>query len=117
MRSFRDHETSAQLDGTDNTTTLRDPMNFSLRPLLFVAAAVLVFPHFEEAAVIFKPGEKAKYVAPGEEEISGNAEELFHIGQEAEKKGNLSRAIHAYITLVRKHPKDGLATGAGFRAA
>jgi outer membrane protein assembly factor BamD len=92
-------------------------MNFSLRPLLFLAAAVLAFPQFGEASVIFKPGEKAKYVAPGEEEISGNAEELFHIGQEAEKKGDLKRAIRAYKTLVRKRPKDALAAGAAFRVA
>ena len=69
------------------------------------------------ASVVFKPGEKAKYVAPGEEEISGSAQQLFHIAQEAEKKGNLKRAIHAYRTIVRKYPKDALAPGAGFRSA
>ena len=57
------------------------------------------------ASVIFKPGEKAKYVAPGEEEMSGKAEELFHLGQTAEKEGNLKRAIRAYRTLVQRHPK------------
>src|ERR1700720_598 len=86
---------SAQLDGIDNATTLRNPMNFSLRPLFFLATAALAFPQLGEASVIFKPGEKAKYVAPGEEEMSGNAEQLFHIGQEAEKKGDLKRALRA----------------------
>ena len=81
-------------------------MNFSLRSLFFVAVAALASPQFGEASIIFKPGEKAKYVAPGEEEISGNAEQLFHIGQEAEKKGDLKRAIRAYKTLVRRRPKD-----------
>jgi outer membrane protein assembly factor BamD len=69
------------------------------------------------AAVIFKPGEKAKYVAPGEEEISGNAEELFHAAQEAEQKHNLKRAVKAYRTLVRKYPKDALAPGSAFKCA
>lgn len=72
---------------------------------------------FAGAAVIFRPGEKAKYVAPGEEEISGNAEQLFHTAQEAEKRGDLKRAIKAYRTLVRKYPKDALAPGSGFRSA
>jgi outer membrane protein assembly factor BamD len=92
-------------------------MNFSLRSLFFLATAALAFPQFGEASVIFKPGEKAKYVAPGEEEMSGNAEQLFHIGQEAEKSGNLKRAIRAYKTLVRRHPKDALAPGSAYLAA
>lgn len=92
-------------------------MDFPLRTLFvfIVLSGLLIGP--APASVVFKPGEKAKYVAPGEEEISGNAEELFHIGQEAEKNGNLKRAIRAYRTLVRKHPKDALAPGAGFRSA
>ena len=106
-----------QLDGTDNTTTLRDPMKLSLSSLVFVAVAGVSFPHFGQASVIFRPGEKAKYVAPGEEEISGNAEQLFHIGQEAEKRGDLKRAIRAYRSLVRRHPKDALAPGSLYRAA
>jgi outer membrane protein assembly factor BamD len=70
------------------------------------------------AAVVFKSGGKAgKYVAPGEEEINGNAQELFQAGQEAEKRGNLKRAISAYKSLVRKHPKDALAPGAAYRAS
>ena len=69
------------------------------------------------AAVVFKSGEGGKYVAPGEEEINGNAQELFQTAQTAEKEGNLKRAISAYKNLVRKHPKDALAPGAGYRAA
>lgn len=106
-----------QLDGGHNLTTLPDPMDFRLRTLFVVIAISLVFPGLSTASVIFKPGEKAKYVAPGEEEMNGNAQELFQIGQAAEKDGNLKRAIHAYRTLVRKYPKDAIAPGAGFRAA
>jgi len=92
-------------------------MNSRVLPLLFFFAFGLVFAEISRAAVVFKPGEKAKYVAPGEEEMSGNAEELFHIAQMAEKEGNLKRAIRAYRTLVRRHPNDALAAGAGFRTA
>src|ERR1700737_249546 len=92
-------------------------MKFRVFPLFFLLSIGLFFCGPSRAAVVFKPGEKAKYVAPGEEEMSGNAEELFHIGQTAEKEGNLKRAIKAYRTLVRRHPKDALAPGAGFRTA
>jgi outer membrane protein assembly factor BamD len=92
-------------------------MDFSFRALSVAMVGLLILPGLGLGAVVFKPGEKAKYVAPGEEEISGNAQELFKIGQEAEKAGNIKRAIGAYRTLVRKYPKDGLAPGAGYRSA
>jgi hypothetical protein len=56
----------AQLDGTDNSTTLPDSMDFRVRVLFLLVAASLAFPEFSRASVIFKPGEKAKYVAPGD---------------------------------------------------
>ncbi len=92
-------------------------MNFRILALFFVVITGLTFPEFSSASVIFRPGQKAKYVPPGEEEINGDAEELFHIGQVAEKEGNLKRAVRAYKSLVRHHPKDALAAGAVFRAA
>ena len=49
--------------------------------------------------------------------MSGNAQELFSKAQEAEKNGNISRAIKAYRTLVRRHPKDTLAPGSLYRMA
>src|SRR5437870_12163908 len=109
--------TAAGLDGMDKLTTLRHLMNFVIRAVLFFAAAALVLPVPGAASVIFQPGKKAKYMAPGEEEISGNAAELFQIGQTAEKEGNTKRAIKAYKNLVRRHPKDTLAGGALYRAA
>src|SRR5206468_5426062 len=60
---------------------------------------------------------KAKFVAPGEEEISETALELFQTAQTAEKQGNLKRAIHAFKSIVRQHPRDALAAGALYRAA
>ena len=47
--------------------------------------------------------------------MSGSSAELFHIGQEAEKQGNLRKATHAYREIVRKHPHDALAPGAAYR--
>jgi outer membrane protein assembly factor BamD len=92
-------------------------MDLPFRSLPLLLAATLTMPQLCGGAVVFKAGENARYVAPGEEEMSGNAEELFHKGQVAEKDGNLSRAIRAYKTLVKRHPKDALAPGALFHAA
>jgi outer membrane protein assembly factor BamD len=83
---------------------------------LFALAIGLSFSQVSLGAVVFKPGKKVKYVAPGEEEMNGNAEQLFHSAQKAEESGNLKRAIRAYKTLVRRHPKDALAPGSIFRA-
>src|SRR5882724_42481 len=101
----------------DNLITLPQPMYFRIRTLVVFIVAVLALPTIGMASVIFQPGKKAKYVVPGEEEISGNAAELFQIGQTAEKEGNTKRAIKAYKGLVKHHPKDALAAGALFRAA
>jgi outer membrane protein assembly factor BamD len=92
-------------------------MHFVIRALLIVVAAAFVFSESATAAIVFKPGKKAKYVAPGEEEISGNAAELFQIAQAAEKEGDIKRAIKAYRSLVKRHPKDALAPGALYREA
>src|SRR6266576_2151578 len=92
-------------------------MYFRIRTLAVFIVAVLALPDAGMASVIFQPGKKAKYVAPGDEEISGNAAELFQIGQTAEKEGDTKRAIKAYKSLVKRHPKDALAAGALFRAA
>lgn len=83
-----------------------------LSGLLFLAAVSV-----SNASIVFKPGEKAKYVAPGEEEISGDAQQLITVAHEAEQKGNLGRAIKANLALVKKYPKDGLAAPALYHAA
>jgi outer membrane protein assembly factor BamD len=43
--------------------------------------------------------------------------DLFQIGQAAEKEGNYKRAIRAYKSLVKRHPKDKVAPEALYRAA
>jgi outer membrane protein assembly factor BamD len=108
---------AAELDGTDKLNTLPHPMNFFVRTILIVTAAALILPESGVASIIFQPGKKAKFVAPGEEEISETALELYQIGQSAEKQGNVKRAIHAYKNIVRQYPKDALASSALYRAA
>jgi outer membrane protein assembly factor BamD len=92
-------------------------MQFLIRVVLILTAVVFFAPEFSWASIVFRPGQKAEYVPPGEEEISGNAAEIWQTAQSAEKENNLKRAIKAYKTLVKRHPKDGLAPNAIFRAA
>ncbi len=84
---------------------------------LFTTLTIVALTQFASGAVVFRSGEKGKFVGPGEEEVSGNAEQLFEIAQDAEKKGNLHRAASAYRSLFHKHPKDALAPGAAYRYA
>src|SRR5262245_7597569 len=92
-------------------------MQLVIRAFLFLAVTLFLLPEPGVASIIFKAGEKAKYVPPGEEEMSGNAAELYQVGQTAEKDGDYKRAIRAYKSLVKRHPKDALAPTALFRAA
>jgi outer membrane protein assembly factor BamD len=92
-------------------------MKFSFRLLILPAVILCASAWPVAGSVIFKPGEKAKYLAPGEEEMGGNAQQLFSKAQEAEKNGDFKHAIKAYNTLVRRHPKDTLAAGSLYRAA
>src|ERR1043166_2874537 len=92
-------------------------MVFLIRIALFCTAATLIFSESVAASVIFQPGKKAKYVAPGEEQVSDTALELYNTAQSAEKEGNLKKAIRAYVEIVRHHPKDALAPGALYRGA
>src|SRR4030095_7150576 len=92
-------------------------MQLVIRALFFVAVTLFFLPEPGVGSIIFQPGKKAKYVAPGEEEMSGDAAELYQIGQKAEKDGDLKRAIRAYKSLVKRHPKDALAPAALYRAA
>jgi outer membrane protein assembly factor BamD len=92
-------------------------MQFIIRAFLVFAVAAFLLPESGKGSVVFKPGQKAKYVSPGEEEISGDAAQMYQIGQTAEKEGNIKRAIKAYKSLVKHHPKDTLASAALYRSA
>jgi outer membrane protein assembly factor BamD len=92
-------------------------MQLVIRAFLVFTFALLFLPEPGNASIIFKPGKKAKFVPPGEEEMSGDASDLYQIGQKAERDGDKKRAIRAYKTLVKRHPKDALAATALYRAA
>jgi len=92
-------------------------MQSVIRAILVIAVTLLVLPELSIGSIIFEPGKKAKYVAPGEEEMSGDAAELYQTGQKAEKDGDFKRAIRAYKSLVRRHPQDALAPTALYRGA
>jgi outer membrane protein assembly factor BamD len=92
-------------------------MDLRVRVIIVFVAAWVAFPALMKAPVIFKSGDKAHYLAPGEEEMSGSAQHLFDVAQEAERHGNLKRAVSAYKSLVRHHPHDTLAPGAVYRGS
>src|SRR6266705_3526469 len=92
-------------------------MQLVIRAFLVVVVTLFLLPEPGIASIIFQAGKKAKYVPPGEEEMSGDAAELYQIGQKAEQDCDKKRAIRAYKSLVKRHPKDALAPTALFRAA
>lgn len=92
-------------------------MKRSFRILFLPLVLCLTWPAAVRASVVFKPGEKAHYREPGEEEMSGTARQLFDKAQEAEKRNNPGAAIKAYRLIVKKHPHDALAPGACWRLA
>src|SRR6266700_3234160 len=92
-------------------------MDLLIRVALLCTAVTLIFSESVTASVVFQPGKKAKFVAPGEEQVSETALELYNTAQSAEKEGNLKRAIHANANIVRHHPKDALAPSALYRGA
>lgn len=87
------------------------------RILSALLCSCVVLPLTAGASVIFKPKEGARYEAPGEEQISGNAQQLFQIAQDAENAGDLTRAQKAYRAIVRKYRRDALAAGAAYNFA
>lgn len=91
-------------------------MKPTVRIFCLLALIGLAWPEAAHAAaVVFGPSKKSKALAPGEEQMSGSAQELFLKAQEAEKSGNISRAIKAYRALYKKHSKDTLAPGSVYR--
>jgi outer membrane protein assembly factor BamD len=103
------------LTGLVRLTTLPTAMKYSFRILFLTLLICLAWSGPATGSVVFKPGQKAKYLAPGEEEMSGTAAQLFEKAQAAERNGNPKGAIKAYRIIVKKHPKDTLAAGACFR--
>ncbi|MEO7723621.1 MAG: outer membrane protein assembly factor BamD [Chthoniobacterales bacterium] len=92
-------------------------MTYRFRFVLLFAAACVAFPERSPAPVIFRPSEKAKYKAPGEVEISGNANELFAQAEAAEQNGDRGQAIKIYKRMVKRYPRSDKAPEATFRSA
>ena len=92
-------------------------MRYRVRFLLLFTAACVAFPERSPAPVVFRPGEKVKYKAPGEEEISGTANQLFSQAETEAQNGNRKRAIKIYKHLVKRYPRSNVAPEATFRAA
>jgi outer membrane protein assembly factor BamD len=90
-------------------------MKHSFRILFLPLLICLVLAAPVRGSVVFKPGEKATYKTPGEDEMSGTVQQLFDRAQEAERKGDFGAAIKAYRTIIKKHPKDTLAAGSCWR--
>jgi outer membrane protein assembly factor BamD len=88
-------------------------LSFRILFLPLVLALGLCLPL--RAAVVFKPGEKSHAHEPGEEEVSGTAQQLFDRAQADERRGNIGGAIKSYRTIVKKYSKDTLAPGACWR--
>src|SRR5438270_338044 len=100
---------------------------------VFFLVLTLAFAQLAGGAVVFRPGEKAKYVVPGEEEISGNAVELFaavirtapygkytaraqfDIGLARQKQGANDAALQAYQAVIDKFPTDPVAADAQYQ--
>lgn len=92
-------------------------MSYRVRFVLLFAAACVAFPERSPAPVIFRPSEKVRYRAPGEEEISGNANQLFAQAEAAQNNGDSGRAIKIYKRMVKRYPRSDKAPEATFRAA
>ena len=91
-------------------------MKYSFRILFLPLLAALALPGPLTAAVIFKPNEKKVTArAPGQEDMSGTAAQLFARAQAAESRGNFKAAIKAYRTIVKKYSRDTLAPASCFR--
>src|SRR6266536_1554194 len=85
-------------------------MQIAIRVLLGVTVAAFLLPESSKASVVFKPGKKPEYVSPGgvEEELTGDAVDLFQIGQSADKEGNYKSAVRAFKCLVNSQTNQKL---------
>jgi len=90
-------------------------MKYRLRLGFLLIAAAVTFPERSPAPVVFKSGEGVKYSAPGEEEVSGTAQEMTTAAEAAAQRGDTKRAAKIYSKLLRRYPHDHLAPQASYR--
>lgn len=91
-------------------------MNLPWRALCAGALLTAFTGTFTDASIVFRP-KNGKLVIPGEEQTSGNAQQLFTSAQTMESHNDFKGAIKTYTTLVRRYPHDALAPGAAYRKA
>src|SRR6266481_4330350 len=70
-------------------------MQFIIRAFLVFAIAAFLLPESGKASVVFKPGQKAKYVAPGE---------LYRSAQLQEQLHQFTPAAESFRELVERYP-------------
>ncbi len=92
-------------------------MNHRLNFVVFSLIVCCVLPAPSPAAVVFQPGKKARFRAPGEEEVSGTAHELYVQAQAAESQGDTKHAIKLYRAILRKYAHDTVAPDSVYRLA
>lgn len=92
---------------------MRHPLNL---PTLLLLSCVIA-AQISRASIVFKPGKGVEYVGAGDQPMSGTAQQLFDVAQDAENKGDLARAQKAYRAVVRKYRKDALAAAAAYNFA
>jgi outer membrane protein assembly factor BamD len=90
-------------------------MKYSFRTLFLSFLTCLALAAELSAATIFKPKENVQPRAPGDEETSATAQQLFDRAQTAERRGDLNGAIKSYRIIVKKHPRDAVAAGSAYR--
>jgi hypothetical protein len=91
-------------------------MQLVIRAVLFLPVRCFFYLNWAPLPSSLRPV-KGGVCAPGEEEMSGDAAELYQIGQSAEKKANLNVRSGLTRRSLRRHPKDALASTALYRAA
>jgi outer membrane protein assembly factor BamD len=92
-------------------------MKSSFRIIFVPLLIALALPSGVGASVVFKPKEGVHYRAPGDEEMSGSAQQLFERAQAAERGGDAKGAIKLYRKIYTKYSHDALTAGAVYRMA
>ncbi len=92
-------------------------MNYRFSLLVFSLIAFCALPALSPAAVVFQPGEKTRLRVPGEEDVSGTAQQLYSQAQAAERNGDIKHAIKLYRIILRRYPHDVVAEDSVYRLA
>src|SRR5215510_7522942 len=89
-------------------------MKRTLRFVLPLMLALIVFPHRSPAPIIYREGEGFSSGDLTDIEIKRNAQEQFQLGQHYEAAGDYRRAGGSYRLVVRRFPRSDIAATAQF---